>query len=194
MKRVSSLTLLVALALLISACNFPFVNTEDAMATSVAETVEAMESHIVKPTLVPLPTQAPPVPTAGPQPAPQDQPKPTLPVEPTKNPCLFATFVKETIPDNTVFSPGETFTKSWTLKNTGYCDWNVDYRLDFKSGDHMNGPDYVKISAETDPGETIKISVDLKAPSDEGTHIGYWQMQTDDGVNFGEIWVKIKVE
>ena len=121
---------------------------------------------------------------------------PTVTVAPTKEviPCLFATFVSETIPDKTEFSPGETFTKTWTLKNTGTCDWNTDYRLSFKSGDQMGAPDFVKISTETDPGENIAISVPMKAPATAGTYKGFWQMETHEGVKFGQVWVEIVVK
>lgn len=118
----------VALALVISACNFPFFGqaADDAVATSVAQTVEAQEEEKVQPTLaivVVAPTQA--YPTVA--------PVATMTVVPTATtyPCLFASFVSETIPDKTKFSPSESFVKSWTLKNTGTCDWNTDYRLSF---------------------------------------------------------------
>ena len=184
-------TILVAVlvALTISSCNFPFTAvSEDSLATSVAQTVEAMENTMQQPTL-PIPAATlPPVETAV--------PLPTATVEPTEPPipCLFAAFVSETIPDGTKFSPGESFTKSWTLKNTGTCDWNTDYRISFKSGDQMGAADFVKISEETDPGETIKISVDMVAPDKAGKYKGYWQMETHKGVKVGQVWVQIVVE
>lgn len=180
----------VALSLVISSCNFPFAQASDsALATSVAQTVEALESEVKQPELA-IPTLMPTValPTIA--------PVATMTAVPTKepDPCLYAAFVKETIPDKTKFSPGESFTKSWTLKNTGVCDWNTDYRISFKSGNQMGAADFVKISEETDFGETIKIDVDMKAPSSDGTYKGIWQMETNKGVKFGEVWVQIVVE
>lgn len=196
MKRTIPLILVFTLALVVSACNFPFVaDSEEAMAASVAETVEAMEANVVKPTLAPLPTQAPVLPTATiAVTATDDDDSIVVDDDDDEVQCLWATFVSETIPDGTDFSPGESFTKTWTLKNTGYCDWNTDYKIDFKSGDQMSGPDAQDITDETDPDESITISIDLVAPSSAGTYTGYWQMQTDDGVNFGEVYVKIDVE
>jgi hypothetical protein len=217
MKRVTTLSLAVALALLISACNFPFVDTDSSMATSVAETVSAMEaSHVVKPTLAPLPTQAPPEPVA-----PSDESKDmndenfdcdqynesNWPVnkcgtyedhhkniEP-KTECLYALFLGETIPDNTTLSTGESFTKTWTLRNTGYCDWNDEYKLVFKSGTQMGGPDEQAFGVEIDPQEEITLSLSLTAPSTAGTYTGYWQLKTNKDVSFGTpLSVKIKVE
>ena len=180
----------VLLVLAVSACNFPFAaGSDDALATSVAQTVEAMEEEVKAPELA-IPTL---IPTIA---LPTSTPMPTATTAPTEepDPCLFATFVSETIPDNTKYSPGATFTKSWTLKNVGVCDWNTDYRLSFKSGDQMGAVDYVKISKETDFGETIKIEVDMKAPSSAGTYKGYWQMETHKGTKFGQVWVQIVVE
>jgi len=180
----------VALALVLSSCNFPFADTSDsALATSVAQTVEALEAEVKQPTLA-IPTLMPTLalPTVAPvatmTPIPTNEP----------DPCLYAAMVSETIPDNSEFSAGEDFTKSWTLKNTGTCDWNTGYRLSFKSGDHMGADDYVKISEETDPGETIKIEVPMSAPSKKGTFKGIWQMETNKGAKFGQVWVQIKVE
>ena len=180
----------VALALVLSSCNFPFAQASDsALATSVAQTVEALEAEVKQPPLaIPtlMPTLALPtvVPVATITPIPTEKP----------DPCLYAAMVSETVADNTKFSAGETFTKSWTLKNTGTCDWNTDYRLSFKSGDHMGAVDYVKLSEETDPGETIKIEVDMTAPASDDTYKGIWQMETNKGVKFGQVWVQIIVE
>jgi hypothetical protein len=179
----------VMLVLTLASCNFPFAGTsDDDLATSVAQTVEAMESKMQQPTL--------PLPAATATPMATSTPMPTATVEATEEsePCLYAYAVDVTVPDGTVMSPGQTFTKTWKFTNAGYCDWNTDYRLSFKSGDQMGAPDYVKVSTETDFGETIKISVDMKAPSSDGTYKGYWQLETNKGVKFGEVWVQIKVE
>ena len=180
----------VALALVLSSCNFPFAQASDSsLATSVAQTVEALESEVKQPELA-IPTLMPTLalPTVA--------PVATMTPIPTKepDPCLYAAMVSETIPDNTKFSPGETFTKSWTLKNTGTCDWNTGYKLSFKSGKDMSVKGYVNISEETDPGEKIKIEVPMTAPASDGTYKGVWQMETNKGVKFGQVWVQIIVE
>ena len=180
----------VALALVLSSCNFPFAQASDsALATSVAQTVEALESEVKQPILT-IPTL---MPTLA---LPTIAPVATMTVIPTKapDPCLYAIMVSETISDNTKYSKGATFTKSWTLKNTGTCDWNTGYKLSIKSGKDMSVKGYVNISEETDPGETIKIEVPMTAPSTAGTYKGIWQMETNKGVKFGQVWVQIVVE
>lgn len=246
MKRVTTISLLVALALLISACNFPFVDTESAVAGSVAQTVAAIEAEKeaeqVVPTLAPLPTQVP-TETASPKSnnncypgdqdcyhcSPDDQQCVRCESDNYNScdrcqsgdrscyryddsywgneggwdnnhrdghkQCLYATFISETVKDNTTFTAGDAFTKSWTLRNDGTCDWNEDYKLVFKSGNQMGGPDEVLFSGTISPGEQIILAVDLTAPADPGTYLGYWQLQTDEDDNFGTaLSVKIEVE
>ena len=103
-----------------------------------------------------------------------------------------------TIPDDTHFRQGDTFVKTWRLRNEGTCTWQ-DYQFAFAYGDIMNGPLSGPIPT-TPPGETVDISIDLTAPSGGGEHAGNWQIETADGKRFGVgingsdyFWVKIVV-
>ena len=152
-KRTSIVMMLIA-ALLLSACNFPLFRSSgeqdsDALATSVAETVQALNEGPGSndqepdtplaglPTLTPLPTYTPSV----------AQRPPTA----TPLPCNKAVFVSETIPDDTEFAGGEAFTKSWTFKNYGTCTWNTNYHLVFATGDGMSGPASVNLVGAVEP-------------------------------------------
>jgi hypothetical protein len=90
-----------------------------------------------------------------------------------------------TIPDGTVFSPGEEFTKTWQITNGGTAAWSPDFKVVFSDGDAMDGPDYVYINQYTPPGQTVTVSVDLVAPETPGTYTGYYLLQTNMGFNFG---------
>jgi hypothetical protein len=186
-----TIAVIAFMALLLAACNFPMVrDTEEDLADAVAQTVEALEAELDQPELI-IPTVEPVLPTTTPM--------PTVEVKPTETtvPCLFAAFVTETVKDNTKFSPGESFTKSWTLKNTGSCTWTTGYRIVFSSGNQMGGPDKQNLPTAVKPGETVKIDVDLTAPAATGTYKGTWKLRTDKGVDFGlpnGIWVQIVVE
>jgi len=101
-----------------------------------------------------------------------------------------------TIPDGTQVNAGTTFTKTWKFKNTGTCPW-TNYLLAFASGDKMNAPDTAPIP-QTLPGATVNVSVDLVAPSADGTYTGYFTLQSADGqqVSIGiekTFWVQIVV-
>ena len=62
--------------------------------------------------------------------------------------CDNSAYIEDiTIPDGTVFAPGEIFIKSWMLKNTGFCMWKDSYKLKFFEGDSMSG-------LETEIGKT----------------------------------------
>ncbi len=115
--------------------------------------------------------------------------------------CNQAAFVSETIADGTDFNPGESFTKTWTLKNTGTCTWDADYDVVFVSGNAMDAPASQQLTSSTvEPNETIKISLELEAPLSAGTHRGEFKLRNANGVLFGigtkdgPFWVEIDVE
>jgi hypothetical protein len=107
-------------------------------------------------------------------------------------------FVGETIPDGSVFKPGESFEKTWTLVNSGTCIWTPDYGLIFYNGDQMNGPSPSPIGQTVPPNGQIQISLPLTAPKDLGEYQGFWKLRNPRGQDFGlgenadiAFWVKI---
>ena len=98
-----------------------------------------------------------------------------------------------TIEDGTELAPGETFTKTWEMSNTGSCSWSRNYKLVFVSGDGMEG-DNTSIDQSVAGGETVDVSVDLTAPDDVGTYTGYWSLADASGAAFGQrVYVQIVV-
>ena len=149
----------------------------------------------------PAPTATEPVATATPQPS---QPTATqAPVSPTLDAgCTDkATFVKDvTIPDGTRLLPGQSFIKTWRLRNDGTCAWTKEYALVFVSGDHLGGPVSVPLAGPVAPGSTVEVSVMLTAPAGNGNYSGKWQLRNAEGKLFGigkdandPFWVKIIV-
>jgi hypothetical protein len=112
----------------------------------------------------------------------------------TANGCYDAVYVSDvTIPDGTEFAPGESFTKTWSLSNSGTCSWDDDFELVFVSGEDMDGED-TEIGDDVSMGYSISISVDMVAPTTEGTYYGYWRMADASGNLFGgTIYVMIVV-
>ncbi len=106
-----------------------------------------------------------------------------------------ALFVSDiTVPDNTQMNPGQNFTKTWRLRNSGTCTWSTAYQLVFSSGAQMGAPSAVSIPTTTPPNSTVDISVPMTAPTTAGTYTGYWRMRNASGQIFsGDIWVKIIV-
>ncbi len=108
--------------------------------------------------------------------------------------CNNSIYVSDvTIADGTVLAPDEAFTKTWLLQNTGTCTWGEDYAITFASGAEMDGSS-TEIDETVSPGEEVYVSVDLIAPSSEGTYVGYWKMADSDGNTFGtSVYVQIVV-
>lgn len=138
----------------------------------------------------------------------------TLPASPAATPTLTATpagilsrpkdcsdeavLMKDvTILDGTRMKSGQSFTKTWRLKNMGTCPWDASYSLVFLAGDRMGAPDSVPLTV-TLPGETVDISVELTAPSANGSYTGVFGLRNSFGqeISIGtgnNIWVEIVV-
>jgi hypothetical protein len=99
-----------------------------------------------------------------------------------------------TIPDGTVMTPGQTFTKTWRLRNAGTCTWTTSYATVFSSGNSMNGPTTQALAGTVNPGQTVDISVNLTAPSAVGDYTGNWKLRDASGILFGQFFVEIKVQ
>jgi len=199
---------LMALTLFLSACGGEAQTTPDvaAISTAAAQTVEArFTQQAVLSTDTPLPpTTATPsevlaTPTLGFPPT--ETTAPGLPT-PTSNGkiCYDAVFVADvTIPDGMIISPGATFTKTWRLLNNGNCTWDQTYALQLVQGDPLGSVTKVPLTQVVRPGQTVDISIDMVAPTQDGYYSGYWRIATPFGGSFGvgsydqAILVKIQV-
>ena len=100
--------------------------------------------------------------------------------------CDWVAFVKDvSIPDGTTLVPGETFIKTWRLKNRGTCTWTSDYMLVYTSGSQMGSTTAVRLPGNVAPGQTVDISITLTAPSASGHYTGYWILRNPSGALFG---------
>ncbi len=104
------------------------------------------------------------------------------------------TFVSDvTVPDNSVVAPGQSFTKTWRIRNRGTCTWDGGYTLGFVSGQAMTTQASVPVPA-TAPGATADVSIPMTAPTTTGKVQGFWQLRSPNGVRFGpSVWVLINV-
>jgi hypothetical protein len=100
--------------------------------------------------------------------------------------CLNkAIFVADvTVPDNTVFNPNTTFTKTWRLKNSGSCTWTTDYSITFVSGNPMSAVFPVKLTSVVAPEQTIDVSANMVAPATAGSYRSNWSLKTSTGQLF----------
>jgi hypothetical protein len=133
-------------------------------------------------------TLVPPTATVPPTPIPPTAVPiiPTWTPSPTAIPCNLAAFVSDvSVPDGTVMAPGQTFVKTWRIKNVGACTWTNTYDLVFSKGNQMNGPVAVDFPGSVAPGAVIDLSVTLTAPTSEGSYRGYWLLRDSGGLVFG---------
>lgn len=99
----------------------------------------------------------------------------------------------ETIPDGTKMKPGQKFTKTWTVQNTGGCAWQAGFKFTLVAGNPMGGST-VTLPATVNPQAQYQISVPMIAPSTLGESKGTWRMFDANGNPFGDgIWVDIIV-
>jgi len=162
--------------------------------TSVAITLEAgagavTSTAVSAPTRTPAPTQTLGVPSTATSGA-----VVSSAAYASVSACNSSTYVSDvTVEDGTELAPGDAFTKTWEVSNTGTCNWSKHCSLVFVSGDDMGGDD-TEIDQRVDPGETADVSVDLTAPDEAGTYIGYWSLADAGGNLFGQrVYVQIVV-
>ena len=190
---------ILAGSLLISACGS---GDADATPTLSAEMIETQavatfaagltQTALAMPTETPTPTH-----TATATPSPTSlQGTPTaasVGIAPTSS-CYGMAYVSDvTVPDNTIMTSGQKFTKTWRVRNNGSCAWPVGSKLSFTGGEAMGGTT-LTLEDAVDTGDEVELSVDMTAPSSSGAHRGNWRMANPSGVPFGdEVYVLIRV-
>ena len=185
---------LLAISLLLASCQ-PGAQSEatqtidpKAVLTDAALTAQARMTSLAANTPSPLPSTPTPTPTAATPSAtlPSVGVTPTTPAPPVSPGTDRVEFVADlTVPDGTVFKPGEKFTKTWRLMNAGTSTWTLAYNLVFSSGEQMGGANSTPLTVEVSPGKTVDLSIQLTAPDNEGKYTGYWMLRNAAGSNFG---------
>ena len=173
---------LIVLLFVMGACTMPdeesslgSIQTSVAQTVVVQSTLDAEREAYVDKTATPTVFYATPDYTAT------YAPTATEPV-----PCNLAGFVMDvTIPDDTLVSKGQIFTKTWKLQNIGSCAWTPAYQLIFMSGDQMNAAlqsSFTSIVVE--PGEMIDVSVQMTAPMASGQYQANFMLADENGKLF----------
>lgn len=204
MRKKAGIGFLLMLWILMGTGCSPSHSQQAAIATFVAQTVEALR-------LVPSPSATIPV-------TPTVTPSPSLPTvtplpPPTSTPasggawlgCLQAELIGETPVDKALFTPkgalrsGATFVKHWYIRNTGTCTWDTSYKLRFVDGDLLGGAYVYNLPMVTPPQGVLDLAILLQAPTTPGTYKGRWILESSNGIQFGvgpqkiPFWVEIVV-
>jgi hypothetical protein len=184
--RIASILLIGVLITLLFSCGTNSEKQTDAGDVNVARTeaVATFASSLTE-TLVAVPS-ASPTRTVEPTFTPEEGTA-TLESTPTANPCYNLLYIEDvTIPDNTQMKPGETFTKTWLVQNTGGCAWRSGFTFQHVGGDLMRG-NTVTLTEAIQTGSKREISVQLVVPSGQNGLIqSAWRMADDSGNFFGD--------
>jgi hypothetical protein len=168
--------------------------------TAAAETAQARLTENAQVT----PTQ--PTPTFTPEPSPTPSPTPQE-TEETPEATLVPTvasipvtadnaaYVSDvTIPDGTVIAAGASFVKTWKITNSGSTTWQTTYALVHVSDNLLGAESPVPLTVQVTPNQSVDISVEMVAPTTNGSYRGYWRMRNAQGQYFGDtIYVDIVV-
>ncbi len=217
MRKVSRCLFYAALSLSLCACGLaPAPPTPDQVATRVAvavaadatlaaespEMASAPVETLVHVAVVGTLTAVAPRPTDAPA-GPTDTPVPSqiggtgIPSTPTRlahDVVYDAIFQADvTVPDGTRLLPGESFTKTWRLKNTGDCPWDDGFGLVHVSGERFGVTAPAPVP-RTEPGQSADLSVAMQAPMTPGIFRGEWQLRDGAGRAVGpNVYVQVAV-
>jgi hypothetical protein len=106
------------------------------------------------------------------------------------NGCQF--LADATLPDDTVLKTGQSFVKSWSVKNTGQKIWGPNYRVVYMNGDGPMSETSRQVVPLAKAGDQVLISIPILVPAPRPEpYISSWRMQDDQGVPFGDfLWIK----
>ena len=169
---------------------------------AIAAAVSTQLAGLPTPTVTPSATPEPPTPTATASPtatatAQAITPTGTAPypyITWTPSTCDYSAFLEDLdIVDYSKIPPGVDFTKTWRIKNIGTCTWTTQYRFQYISGDPM-GADTIYLPRAVAPGDTIDLSLQMRAPDIEEDYSNFWRLRNTAGEIFGTVfYVAIEV-
>ena len=109
-----------------------------------------------------------------------------------------ADFISETFVDGTTVPAGQSFTKSWTIRNSGSSTWNSNYRLRWVSGTNLSSHADVQVSGTIPPGTNYTFNIPMTALNATGTYREDWKFINASGLTIpisasSTVWVSIRV-
>lgn len=192
--------LLLIAGVLLTGCNQAAITKTPDVSGEVLAAVITQLAGLPTPTPKPssTPTQVSPTATSTPT-----TPTASLTISPTggypyitwtPSTCDKSAFLADLdITDYSKVAPGTVFTKTWRIQNIGTCTWTKQYRFTYISGNPM-GADTIYLPRSVAPGDTIDISLQMKAPDIEEDYSNFWRLRNTAGEIFGTtFYVAIEV-
>ncbi|MFZ1041224.1 MAG: NBR1-Ig-like domain-containing protein [Anaerolineales bacterium] len=94
------------------------------------------------------------------------------------------TTVDVNIPDNTQMTAGQSFVKTWKIKNSGTCTWDTGYKIIYAGYSTQMSGQPQPLALPVPPGQEIEMSVSFIAPAQSGSYSSAWTLQNSSGNNF----------
>jgi len=112
-----------------------------------------------------------------------------------------AKFIRdETLPDGAVVAPGKTYTKTWTIENSGSSTWPEACSLLHIGGDLELRASEARVRVGAlEPGKSKAVSVNLTTPERNGKYWSYWRLVASDDLRAPQefdlrVWAEIVVK
>merc|ERR1712166_1642555 len=89
--------------------------------------------------------------------------------------------------------PGQTFTHTWRLMNSGTSTWSENVTVSCVGGDAMKGSETPVVIPPVGPNQIFDATIEVSAPAVAGRYITYYRLN-DGNVRFGDrIWIDVTV-
>jgi Ig-like domain-containing protein len=196
--------LFVVFAVILAACGplpAPIVRPTITPETPVSKSLKPRPSHTPRPTETPGLTETPTTPPSAP-------PEPTLSLpptalltllSPTPTPTLRVLFVTATPapptpsaldckliwqspPNGSTYYAEEKFSVGWNIKNVGTATWEPgSFQFTYLDGAKLAPrDDLIPLTRSVPPGQSIVLSVPMKAPITPRTYTTHWGIRQGD--------------
>ena len=98
------------------------------------------------------------------------------------------TTVDVNIPDNTPMMAGQSFVKTWKIKNSGTCTWNTGYKIIYAGYSAQMSGQPQPLPLPVTQGQEIQISVNFVAPAQLGSYLSAWTLDNGDGTAYSHFY------
>jgi hypothetical protein len=98
------------------------------------------------------------------------------------------TTVDVNIPDNTPMTAGQSFVKTWKIKNSGTCTWNTGYKIIYAGYSAQMSGQPQPLPLPVTPGQEIQISINFVAPAQLGSYLSAWTLDNGDGTAYSHFY------
>lgn len=182
----------VSLALSLVACVAPFAPAAAPKSTAISSPSKTA-ARTRKPTRSPVPTVLFALPSSTPTPtvllaSPSSTPTPTvlralpsLTLAPTALSELACRLMWQSPSNGIAYDPDDKFSAGWMVQNIGTATWDAgSAEFTYLGGAKLHNDELFPLQTSVTPGQTIVLSVPMKAPRNSTKYTTYWGLRRGD--------------